>query len=212
MPSAGISGLSWNGRQVISVAIAGRCASAASSRRLPIKHHGQMTSATISMRIMHHSISRPPHGRALALMESSAREDASERNVVGNAGFTGCVDLRRGPPVTRRSVWGLRRRALDTFLREVRGDDGAFARFADDFHRTAVQFDQPLGERQAQPRTVVAAVEAGLDLAEWRQSERDLFGGDTDTGVGDANGETAFGLALDRDADLATGRRELHGV
>src|SRR3546814_6580052 len=44
-----MSGLSWNGRQPISKGISGRWASAFSSRRLPMKHQGQMTSETISI-------------------------------------------------------------------------------------------------------------------------------------------------------------------
>src|SRR5579863_8467607 len=49
MPSAGMSGLSWNGRQVISAAISGRITSARSSRRLPMKHQGHTTSEMMSI-------------------------------------------------------------------------------------------------------------------------------------------------------------------
>src|SRR5262245_21915929 len=54
MPSAGKPGFSWNGRQVtIGGGASGRSlaysASAPSSRRLPMKHHGQTTSETTSI-------------------------------------------------------------------------------------------------------------------------------------------------------------------
>src|SRR5215469_358962 len=93
MPSAGMSGLSWNGRHVISVAIAGRCASAASSRRLPIKHHGQMTSATISMRMAHYSTPRAPARLALALMDVvGARESLAQILDAETRRFAGVED------------------------------------------------------------------------------------------------------------------------
>src|SRR5262245_26274145 len=49
MPAVGMSGLSSNGRQPICTSRPGRCASARSSRRLPMKHHGQMVSETMSI-------------------------------------------------------------------------------------------------------------------------------------------------------------------
>src|ERR1700736_3522182 len=51
MPSRGIQSLRKYGRQRTSAAISGRRASAFSSRRLPMKHHGQTTSETTSIGI-----------------------------------------------------------------------------------------------------------------------------------------------------------------
>src|SRR5689334_6211928 len=50
MPSRGIQGLRKYGRQWMSTGISGTSVSAFSSRRLPIKHQGQTTSETTSMR------------------------------------------------------------------------------------------------------------------------------------------------------------------
>src|ERR1700678_833577 len=50
MPSRGIQGLRKYGRQLMSTAMLGTSASAFSSRRLPMKHHGQTTSDTTSTR------------------------------------------------------------------------------------------------------------------------------------------------------------------
>src|SRR5664279_3270481 len=50
MPSRGIQSLRKNGRQCTSTAISGLSASAFSRRCLPMKHHGQTTSETTSMR------------------------------------------------------------------------------------------------------------------------------------------------------------------
>ena len=72
MPSRGMSGLSWNGCQRTE---AGRPSRAFSSRRLPMKHHGQITSeitSMVSIRPPRHAqgvsglifcITRPPNGQ-----------------------------------------------------------------------------------------------------------------------------------------------------
>src|SRR6516162_3631904 len=50
MPSRGIQGLRKYGRQCTSTGMSGTSVSAFSSRRLPMKHHGQTTSETTSTR------------------------------------------------------------------------------------------------------------------------------------------------------------------
>jgi len=62
MPAAGMSGLSWKARQRIVSPGCGRSASARSSRRMPMKHQGQMVSEKMSIRMTGPFQVRPQHG------------------------------------------------------------------------------------------------------------------------------------------------------
>src|ERR1700686_4119599 len=60
-------------------------------------------------------------------------------------------------------------------FRQVNARCGAFAGFAVELHRAAVQFDKAFRQRQPEPDTVMSSGETVADLPERRQGDRYLI-------------------------------------
>src|SRR6266550_4463162 len=109
----------------------------------------------------------------------------------------------------RGSVLHRQRAAIqaEPLFRQVSADDRAFAGLAVDLDRAAMQLDQPLRQRQAEPNAVMLPGQVALDLPERRQCYRDLVRRHADAGVLDPQGDAAMRRALDLQSDLAAWRR-----
>src|SRR5579862_3094114 len=125
---------------------------------------------------------------------------------------------RSGRPLGRGSDGGLRRGDFRLGQaqprRQAAGDRGAGAGVRVDRHRAAMQFDQALDERQAEP----GAGFAGLRVAALEFIENPLLVAGRDAGPGIGDGEDQVTLAASAvveprlDPHRAAGRGELDGV
>ena len=97
------------------------------------------------------------------------------------------------------------------FDRQLDGDGGALALRACEMERSAVQFDDRLGERETETGALMTCIESAFAPMEGAHDEIDVFRRDTDAGVGDNQCEFAV---LDRAVDVhrATRRRELDRI
>src|SRR6266852_4153189 len=86
------------------------------------------------------------------------------------------------------------------------------AGFAGYLDRALVQFDQPLGQRQSEADAVVFAVEPAIDLPEWRQRDRYLFGRHPYTRIRHPEGQAPLGFPRDSQEHLTPSRGDLDGV
>ena len=87
------------------------------------------------------------------------------------------------------------RDAYGAFCREPHGDGSADANFALQVQRAAVHFAERLGQRQAQPRALVSAVEVAVDLLEWSHRLCDVLRRDANSGIDDLEYTAAVQLA-----------------
>src|SRR5581483_1440034 len=96
--------------------------------------------------------------------------------------------------------------------READGDSGAAVLLAVDVERAAMQLDETLAERQAEPGALIAAAELARNLGERHQRLPQLILGDTDAGIRDGNVEPAIGTDEGAQGDRPVARRELDGI
>src|SRR5437763_6755033 len=89
---------------------------------------------------------------------------------------------------------------------------GALAGFAGNRQAAALQFDQRLGQRQAEAGALIAAGQLVVDLLEWREGDRDLVRRHADPGIADGDGDLLGIDRLDRDRDGAFRLGELDRV
>src|ERR1700730_15143652 len=99
-----------------------------------------------------------------------------------------------------------------TLFRQVHARDRSLAGLAVDLDRAAMQFDQPLGQRQSEAYAVMLSGEAVADLPKRRQRYRYLIGRHANAGVLDPKGDALGKGLLDRQAHRTARRRELDRV
>ncbi len=101
------------------------------------------------------------------------RADCQRLDVVGDAGKVvvchGGKDSLACRPVLHTQRVRIVQRYYDPLGGEAHGDRGAYADFALQVERAAVQFDEGLGQRQTETGALVLAVQVTVDLAETRE-------------------------------------------
>ena len=106
----------------------------------------------------------------------------------------------------------LRRRPYRAVGRQADGDHRVNTDLAVQVEGAAMLFDQRFGERQAQSGAGIGAVERTFYLLEAGKRPGNVFGGDTNPGIGDLEHEAAVDMVPDPNRDRAIVLGKLNGI
>ncbi len=106
-------------------------------------------------------------------------------------------------PVSCTYGFGVARRTYDALCWKAQGDSGADADFALQIQVTAMQFNEGLGQRQAETASFVPAVEVAVDLAKPRECFWNVVKRDANSGIDDLEYVTTVHTAPSLQRDLA---------